>query len=68
MQPWFGVTLASGGKFGLEKRFHFWDCNSVKHNKLQPKKGLSTMKADIIIDQEMQKVKLILDGKAGNIG
>jgi hypothetical protein len=26
------------------------------------------MKADIIIDQETQKVKLILDWKAGNIG
>jgi len=26
------------------------------------------MKADIIIDQETQKVKLILDGKAGKVG
>ncbi|MCL2117465.1 MAG: hypothetical protein FWH27_03455 [Planctomycetaceae bacterium] len=33
-----------------------------------PQKGISAMKVDIIIDQDMQKVKLILDGKAGIVG
>ena len=59
-QPGLKLALKKGSIFGIVTIFFTTSYN--------PHKGIRAMKANVIIDQEMQKVKLILDWKSGIVG
>jgi hypothetical protein len=52
----------------LKKDSFFGIVTIEKTTRYNPRKGIHAMKADVIIDQETQKVKLIFDWAAGKIG
>ena len=66
--PEFTQSRQPGLKLILKKDSIFWIVTLVFATSYNPKKGTGAMKVNVIIDQEMQKVKIILDGSAGIVG
>ena len=58
----------AGEKTDIEKDSIYGIVTLFHKTSYNAQKGILTIKAAIIIDQETQKVKFILDWKAGNVG